>query len=73
MWAVGIIDRATKFAVVDILSNGNDRSANVLLPCIQEKVSTNPLNPTRVYTDGWAAYNNLQNLDFDHHVVLHVN
>lgn len=32
------------------------------MPIIQENVSNDEDNPTRVYTDGWAGYNGLSAL-----------
>lgn len=60
---MGIIERDSRnFVMVPV----PDRSANTLLPIIYDHV----LPGTRVITDMWASYNQLQN-NYDHATVNH--
>ena len=59
-WVLGMIERETNNCVMIPVE---DRSAATLLPLIREHVRPG----TRIITDGWRAYNGLQN----HEVVNH--
>jgi len=69
IWGLGIYDRATEDAQIYIV--GNDRSAEKLIPIIQEHVFTTENRRTRVYTDLWRSYNRLQELNYEHIRVNH--
>jgi len=66
MWTFGIFDRVTKelrcFCVPD-------RTSQTLIPIIKEHVGPG----SRIYSDGWAAYNTITNEGYDRIVVPHVN
>ena len=68
VWVLGIHDRATQEVRTFYVK---DRTEATLLPILQAHIANDPLNPTRVYTDGWSAYNSLASLGYDHHVVPH--
>ena len=57
-------DRNQKVGIIKFV---NDRRAQTLLPIIQE----NCLPGTTIYSDGWAAYNEVTSLGFQHEVVIH--
>ena len=63
-WIFGMYDRNQKVGVIKFV---DDRSAQTLLPIIQE----NCLPGTTIYSDGWAAYNGITSLGFQHEVVMH--
>ncbi|KAG1708474.1 putative transposase-like protein [Nymphon striatum] len=63
-WVLGMIERGTNQCALVVVQ---DRKAETLLPLIQEFV----LPRTTVITDGWAAYNHLQTLQYNHSVVNH--
>lgn len=68
VWVLGIFDWASDEVRTFQVHN---RTASILIPIIIENIATTPQNPTRIYTDGWAAYNRLNDEGFDHHVVPH--
>lgn len=59
-WVLGMVERGTNRCV---LVKVPDRTANTMLPIIQEHV----LPGTRILTDGWQAYNQLANHQFVNH------
>lgn len=59
-WVLGMVERGTRNCIMVPVVN---RSAQTLLPIIQQHI----LPGTRVITDGWQAYNQVQN----HAVVNH--
>ena len=64
-WVFGAYDVEAKVGWIELVEN---READTLLPLIQEWC----LPGTVIVSDGWAAYNNIQNrLGFEHHVVIH--
>jgi len=65
-WILGMIDRQTGEVRVEILPN-NDRSAQAMLPLIQQHV----LPGTTIMTDEWRAYHGLPAAGFGHLTVNH--
>jgi transposase-like protein len=65
-WVFGAYDVEEKRGWIQLV---DDRSANTLLPLIQEWC----LPGTIIVSDGWAAYNGVVNLGFEHRVVIHEN
>ena len=65
VWGLGIIERESGRIFARVVP---DRSANTLLPLIQEWVSD---DTDSVCTDGWRGYLNLANLGYNHNVVIH--
>ena len=55
VWAVGIYDRATKKTITRVV--GNTRTTEVIRPIVENVVMSDPINRTRVYTDGFLSYN----------------
>ena len=75
-WVLGIFDRSTKFTHPIVVSN--NREGAVLLPLIIDHVFTNDNAEedgedlrTRVYTDGWRGYNQLEQNGYNHIVINH--
>lgn len=68
IWVMGILDRATRevraFAVPD-------RRQETLIQLIRENVGTDISNRTRVYTDGWRGYQNINGDGYDHRQINH--
>lgn len=60
IWVLGIYDRATR--EIRAWTVGGDRTADRLLPIIQNTVFTEAEAPTRIYTDGFASYRGLPDL-----------
>ena len=60
----GTYDRDTN---VDIIQFMDRRDAATLLPMIQCHVRPGSM----IYSDGWAAYNTLDQVGYGHHVVIH--
>ena len=65
-WILGMIERSTGRVVLRLLDS---RCANDILPVITEHV----LPHTTIYTDCWAAYNNLPNIPNMHYTHQTVN
>ena len=65
-WVFGMYDTSLKRGCIQIV---NDRSAETLLPLIQQWV----LPGTIIQSDGWAAYNGISALGYQHQVVIHEN
>lgn len=63
-WIFGILERATKKVIYKLVSN---RSADVLLPLIQEFVPANSI----VFSDDWASYRTIDRLGYRHYSVTH--
>lgn len=63
-WVFGAYDVNDKTGWIELVEN---RDAATLLPLIQSWC----LPGTRIISDGWAAYNRLHELGFEHHVVIH--
>jgi transposase len=63
-WVFGAYDPAKKIGWMQLVE---DRSAKTLLPIIQEWCAPG----TIVVSDGWKAYNDLQNIGYKHQVVIH--
>lgn len=68
VWCVGIFDRSIKEYKIFVVVN---RSAKILMPLIKEHIYTDPANPTRIYSDGWAAYLGLPKHHYSHHRINH--
>lgn len=60
----GIYDTQLKIGHIQLVE---DRSAETLLPIIQNWVRPG----TIIHSDGWAAYNRLGDLGYEHRVVIH--
>lgn len=63
-WVFGGWDRDAKVGFLVYVQN---RSANTLIPIIQQYI----LPGTTIYSDCWPAYNQLNELGYDHRVVNH--
>ena len=63
-WVFGMYDRRTGNGIIQFVHR---RDEATLLPLIQQYV----LPGSTIYTDGWAAYNNLSNHGYVHGVVVH--
>jgi len=64
VWVFGIFDRGTQQCRMFVVPN---RSAETLEELIQEHVAVGAV----IYSDGWAGYNGLVNLGYQHRRVLH--
>lgn len=65
-WVFGAYDVDQKLGWIQLVDN---RDANTLLPII----SSWCLPGSIVVSDGWAAYNRISELGFEHRVVIHEN
>jgi len=66
VWVFGGIERVTKKKfIVPLL--GTDRSADTLIPLIKKYIKPNSV----IYSDGWAAYRNLQHHGYKHLSINH--
>lgn len=63
-WILGAYDTVLKRGYIQLVE---DRSAETLLPIISSWCEPGAI----IYTDGWAAYNQLGSLGFRHHSVIH--
>ena len=63
-WVFGMYDRERKIGWIQFVDS---RDAPTLLPIIQRYVRPGSM----IYSDGWAAYNNLGNLGYGHEQVIH--
>lgn len=63
-WVIGMYDTERKCGVVVYVVK---RDKETLHPIIQEYVKTGSI----IWTDGWAAYNGLQDLGYTHRTVNH--
>lgn len=68
IWCFGLYDRSSKEYKIFVIPN---RSAQVLIPIITKHVYTAPNNPTRIYSDGWAAYLQLTRYHYEHRRINH--
>ena len=64
IWIFGIVERSSNLLVLYPVDN---RDAATLIPIIQKHVRPG----TRIYSDNWAAYFNLNNLGYEHFTVTH--
>ena len=60
----GIYDRSRHIGYIQLIDN---RDAATLIPIIQAHVQPG----TMIYSDGWAAYNDLAQLGYGHEVIGH--
>ena len=59
-WVVGIYDRASESARLFAVENRNAETLEeIVLGHIRRRT---PINPARIYTDGWRGYNFIQNV-----------
>jgi transposase-like protein len=65
-WVFGIFDTQSKVGCIQLVEN---RSSEVLLPIIQQWVRPGSI----ICSDGWAAYNGIRELGYEHRVVVHEN
>ena len=63
-WVFGMYDRQRRVGWIEFVAS---RDAPTLLPLIQRYVRPG----TMIYSDGWAAYNNLPNIGYGHERVIH--
>lgn len=63
-WILGMLERSTGKVLFIPVAN---RSAAVLLPLVQDSIPPHSL----VFSDEWASYRQLNNLDYRHHHVNH--
>lgn len=63
-WVFGMYDRQRRVGWIEFVES---RDAPTLLPLIQRYVRPG----TMIYSDGWAAYNNLPNIGYGHDRVIH--
>ncbi len=63
-WVFGMYDRQRRIGWIEFVDR---RDAPTLLPVIQRYVRPG----TMIYSDGWGAYNNLQNIGYGHESVIH--
>ena len=64
IWIFGLIDRASQ----TLLLYPVDRRATHIQKLI---ITKHVVKRSRIYSDGWAAYNSLNALGYDHSTVLH--
>ena len=64
IWIFGIVERSSNMLSLYHVDN---RNAETLVPLIQKHVEPG----TRIFSDTWAAYFNLNNLGFPHFTVTH--
>ena len=68
MWVFGGIERVSKKKfIVPLHKDGQDRSANTLIPLIKKFI----LPGSVIISDGWSAYNTIGNEGYTHKVVNH--
>jgi hypothetical protein len=63
-WVFGAYDVGDKIGWIQLVDS---RDADTLLPLVREWCAPG----TRIISDGWAAYNRLNEIGFEHHVVIH--
>jgi len=64
VWIFGIIERTSgRYLLFPV----EKRTAEVLIPLITRHVAKG----SRIYSDGWAAYNSLNQLGYEHFTVVH--
>jgi transposase-like protein/IS1 family transposase len=64
VWVFGIYDRGTDRVRAWVV---RDRTAATLLPIIQDHVEEGAV----IYTDGWLSYGGLEDLGYEHRIVIH--
>ena len=64
IWIFGMYDTVQKIGCIQMVEN---RSAETLFPIIQQWVNPGSI----IVSDGWAAYNRIEEIGFRHEVVIH--
>jgi len=64
VWIIGLIERSSgRYLLFPV----QDRSAEIMIPLIVQHVAKG----STIYTDGWLAYNSLNQLGYKHFTVIH--